>query len=199
MPIHRRDRGRTARLRATVGRTRRCSHAHERGGYGSFTSGGRCDQPRCFRSVRGAGSRTQAAPRPGCVVMDNLTAHKGERVRELIEGRESASCSTCRPTRQTSIRSKKPSPKSRECYGRPRLAPARRSGGGDGYSDLCSQCARCARLLRALRLPSTSSITMTSAVGGRVNSPFLKMRGASAGKIRLTLGRNQRKESQRSR
>jgi hypothetical protein len=27
MPIHRRDRGRTARFRATVGRTRRCSHA----------------------------------------------------------------------------------------------------------------------------------------------------------------------------
>jgi len=31
------------------------------------------------------------------VVMDNLSSHKGSRVRELIEGRGVASCSTCRP------------------------------------------------------------------------------------------------------
>jgi len=31
------------------------------------------------------------------VVMDNLSSHKGGRVRELIEGRGVASCSTCRP------------------------------------------------------------------------------------------------------
>ena len=40
---------------------------------------------------------------PGQVlVMDNLGAHKGERVRELIQERGSASLCTCRPTRLTS-------------------------------------------------------------------------------------------------
>ena len=34
------------------------------------------------------------------VVMDNLSAHKGERVRELIEGR-GCELFTCRPTRRT--------------------------------------------------------------------------------------------------
>jgi hypothetical protein len=39
------------------------------------------------------------------VVMDNLlSAHKGEEVRELIEERGSASCSSCRPTLRTSTR-----------------------------------------------------------------------------------------------
>jgi hypothetical protein len=36
------------------------------------------------------------------VVMDNLSAHKGGRVRELIEERGAASSSTYRPTRRTS-------------------------------------------------------------------------------------------------
>jgi hypothetical protein len=35
------------------------------------------------------------------VVLDNLGAHKGERVRELVEGRSSVSCGSCRPTRPT--------------------------------------------------------------------------------------------------
>ena len=35
------------------------------------------------------------------VVMDNLSAHKGERVRELIEAR-TVSFSTCQPTRRIS-------------------------------------------------------------------------------------------------
>ncbi len=43
------------------------------------------------------------------VIMDNLSAHKGERVRKLIEERGSASLSTFRPTRRTSIRLRKPS------------------------------------------------------------------------------------------
>ena len=38
------------------------------------------------------------ALRPGqVVVMDNLGAHRPKRVRELIEQREAASCSICRP------------------------------------------------------------------------------------------------------
>jgi hypothetical protein len=65
-------------------------------------------------------------PRTGqVVVMDNLTAHKGERGRELIEGR-GCELLYLQPTRQTSIRLKKPSPRSKGYYGRPRLALARR-------------------------------------------------------------------------
>ncbi len=47
------------------------------------------------------------------VVMDDLSAHKGGRVRELIEGRGCELFCTCRPTRRASIGSKKPSPRSR--------------------------------------------------------------------------------------
>ena len=54
------------------------------------------------------------------VVMDNLSSHKGSRVRELIEGRGSASLYTCRPTHQISIRSKKPSQRSRDSLEKPR-------------------------------------------------------------------------------
>jgi hypothetical protein len=44
------------------------------------------------------------------VILDNLSAHKGEKVRELIESRaELASSSSCLLTRRTLIRSKKPS------------------------------------------------------------------------------------------
>ena len=38
------------------------------------------------------------------VVMDNLSAHKTDRVRELIEGRGCALCGSWRPTRRTSTR-----------------------------------------------------------------------------------------------
>ena len=37
------------------------------------------------------------------VVMDNLSSHKGERIRELIEGKGCELSSTCRPIRRTSI------------------------------------------------------------------------------------------------
>jgi hypothetical protein len=42
--------------------------------------------------------------RPGrVVVMDNLSAHKGGRVKEIVEARGSAICSICRLTRRISI------------------------------------------------------------------------------------------------
>jgi hypothetical protein len=44
------------------------------------------------------------------VVMDNLQAHKGERVRELIEAR-GASCCTCHPIRPTSTQSRRRLPR----------------------------------------------------------------------------------------
>lgn len=58
------------------------------------------------------------------VVMDDLSAHKGARIRRLIEER-AASSSTCHPTRQISTPSSKPSRSSRGYFAEPRPAPAR--------------------------------------------------------------------------
>jgi hypothetical protein len=59
------------------------------------------------------------------VVMDNHTAHKGQRgVRDLISRGRDVSCFTCHPTHRTSIPSKKLSQRSRvSCAG---LAPGRK-------------------------------------------------------------------------
>ena len=67
------------------------------------------------------------ALRPGqVVVMDNLSAHKGDRVRDLSRSEDARSC-TCRPTRRTSTPSSKRSPSSRRCCGGPEHVRARRS------------------------------------------------------------------------
>ena len=52
-------------------------------------------------------------------VMDNLGAHRPKRVRELIEER-GAKLLICRPTRQTTARSKRRSPRSRTSFATPR-------------------------------------------------------------------------------
>lgn len=58
---------------------------HDACGYGTMHSGSRWYNPRGLRGLRRADSRPYA-PSPGqIVVMDNLAAHKGERVRKLIE------------------------------------------------------------------------------------------------------------------
>jgi len=61
------------------------------------------------------------------VVMDNLSSHRGSRVRELIEQRGDASSSTCLPTPRTSTPSKKPSRRSRGFYAKPRPVVERHS------------------------------------------------------------------------
>jgi hypothetical protein len=48
------------------------------------------------------------------VVMDNLSSHRGVRVRQLIEER-GCEPSTCHPTCWSSTRSRRPSPRSRRC------------------------------------------------------------------------------------
>ena len=53
------------------------------------------------------------------VVMDNLTAHKGERVRELTSKSEGASCSTYRLILRTSTPSRRLSRRSSASCGRP--------------------------------------------------------------------------------
>jgi transposase len=58
------------------------------------------------------------------VVMDNLSAHKGERVRELVEGR-GAQLAYLPPYSPGLNLSKKPSPRSRVSCAKPRLGPAR--------------------------------------------------------------------------
>lgn len=61
--------------------------------------------------------------RPGdIVIMDNLSSHKGPKVRDLIEA-AGASLRTCRPTVPTSTRSKRPSPSSSRSCERPPSEP----------------------------------------------------------------------------
>jgi hypothetical protein len=48
------------------------------------------------------------------VIMDNLSSHKGPRVREMIET-AARTCTTSRPIAQTSTPSRIPSPSSRRC------------------------------------------------------------------------------------
>jgi hypothetical protein len=59
------------------------------------------------------------------VVMDNLSAHKGERARELIEGCGCEVLYLPRPTLPTSTPSKKLSVRSKASSGRPQPAPAK--------------------------------------------------------------------------
>jgi transposase len=67
------------------------------------------------------------ALRPGqVVVMDNLAAHKGERIKELIEERD-CELLFLPPTRPISTLSRKRSRRSRASCGGPRPVPARRS------------------------------------------------------------------------
>src|SRR3712207_6689352 len=59
------------------------------------------------------------------IVVENLSAHKGERVRELIEMSEAASFYTCHLTRPISILSRKPSRRSKDCCARRRHEAAK--------------------------------------------------------------------------
>ena len=100
----------------------------------------------------------------GQVVMDNLTAHKGERVGEIIE---------VRGCELTYLPSYTPDPNPIEeafskIMGLIRKSEARvaerLSVRGDGNGDLGSQCPRCVWLLRALRLPCSGPTVSITAV-----------------------------------
>ena len=81
--------------------------------------------------------------RPGdIVVMDNLSSHKGPRVRQMIEA-AGARCATCRPTAPTSTRSKTPSPSSRRSCAKPPSAPSTAFGPPSAGSSTSSpgECA----------------------------------------------------------
>lgn len=109
--------------------------------------------------------------RPGqVVVMDNLSAHKGERVRELIEQR---GCGVLylppyspdfNPIEEAFRQGQRTATQSRGSN-----SPG--AGGGYGCGTLGGQRAGRTEFLRPLRLPSTRSTTMTTAVGN-VLSPI---------------------------
>ncbi len=48
-----------------------------------------------------AGSLVPSLRAGQVVILDNLSSHKGDRVRELIEGVGCSRCFTCHPTRRT--------------------------------------------------------------------------------------------------
>jgi len=60
------------------------------------------------------------------VVMDNLSAHKGERARQLIEGRGCELLFSCPPTRPTSHPSRRRLARSRPYCGESRPVPGAR-------------------------------------------------------------------------
>ena len=62
------------------------------------------------------------------VVMDNLPAHKVSDIRALIEATGDPGCCTCRPTLQTSTRSRTLSPSSRPSFARPPRAASPNCG-----------------------------------------------------------------------
>ena len=82
------------------------------------------------------------------VVMDNLPAHKGERVRQIIET-AGAECATCRPIRPTSTRSSRPSPNSKRICAKPRSARSTPCG---------SASANCLTSSSPTNAPTSSSI-----------------------------------------
>jgi hypothetical protein len=66
------------------------------------SGGGGTHHPRSLRGLPGAGPFVPSLKPARIVLIDNLSSHKGGRVRELIEGSGVASFSTCRPTPRTS-------------------------------------------------------------------------------------------------
>jgi DDE superfamily endonuclease len=104
------------------------------------------------------------ALRPGRVAaMDNLTAHKGERVREIIEGHSCELLCLSHPIHRTSTSSREPSSNSRVACVRQRPGAARH------WSRLWRGSRRHKRrqrprLLRPLRLPCASPTPMTGAL-----------------------------------
>ena len=103
-------RGPLERSRATTARTCVGRRAHARRAARAVAAVEGAMTPR--RSVvhpRAA----RATLRPGqIVVLDNLSAHKADSIRQAIEA-AAATCSSCRPTRPTSRPSSRPSPRSR--------------------------------------------------------------------------------------
>lgn len=90
-PLHawsrRGERARCSRCRATLRQEHDALGEHDVRGDGVVLGGGRGHHKGGLRSVRRTGAGARAAARAELVVVDNLAAHKGEEVRELVEAR----------------------------------------------------------------------------------------------------------------
>jgi transposase len=104
------------------------------------------------------------------VVMDNLSSHKGSRVRELIE---ECGCELLylppyspdlNPIEEAFAKLKALLRK--RCCARLGHAPEKLSAGSDGSGARCGDGERCQGLLRASWLPPTGSTAMTNALEG---------------------------------
>jgi hypothetical protein len=89
-----------------------------------------------------------ALPPGDIVIMDNLRSHKSPAVRQA-SARQAPSCSSCRRTAPTSIRSNRCSPSSRLCSAKPQNAPWKPPGNGS---------ARCSTRSAHRNAPTTSPI-----------------------------------------
>ncbi len=107
-------------------------------------------------------------PGQSVVVMDNLSAHKGGRVKEIIEGRGCELLCTCRLTRQSSIRSSRRSRRSRASYAQGRGAHPQGADRGDGTGAGGGDGSGGPGILRALRLQLDGSTALQSAVRNRL-------------------------------
>jgi DDE superfamily endonuclease len=111
------------------------------------------------------------------VVMDNLSSHKGPRVRELVEERGCTLLYLPRPTlprsqphRRSVLEDKGPTARCRGAY-------PRGSHRSDGRSSRRGNWGRCSGLLRASRLPRSGPSAMTDALGAWVKEGTKKGRG----------------------
>ena len=109
------------------------------------------------------------ALRPGqVVVLDNLGAHKGERVRELIEERGVASCCSCRATRPEPQPHRGGVLEGEGVVAAGRITNPKGLGRGDGQGVGCGDRRGHPRVHQALRLPVFGPTSMTTALGVRV-------------------------------
>ncbi len=107
------------------------------------------------------------------VVMDNLSAHKPKRIRELIEQRGCELVYLCPPTLRTTTPLRKLSPRSRTCCAQGSSQEQRGSDRCDSNGAKCDQCRRHPRLLSTCGIPSCGSTTVKRAVVLRSSKAYL--------------------------
>jgi DDE superfamily endonuclease len=81
------EKGHPAQCPATAGLTHNAAFKYDSRGDGDFSGRGRSDQPGGLRNLRPTGISAYTASRSGGGDGQPLKAHKGERVKELIEER----------------------------------------------------------------------------------------------------------------
>ena len=98
------------------------------------------------------------------VVMDDLSAHKGGRVEQILGEAGCGPRCTCRPTLRTSTPSSRPSPRSRARCAKSRGAHPRGASGSDVPGAGRADGERRPGVLRPLRLPNGGPTALTNAL-----------------------------------